>query len=169
MKRTAAVCLVLLASVVTGGEQVRLSAPVAQPVVAVQKQAPEPSLLAEEFAGLKQVRMHREGARVDLFDSEGQTVIAAARGVAPTPVHPAKPEALASVAVAPPLPFKYLGRMQGPERSFVYLLRNQEMLIALAGETLDKDYRVEQISDSAVHLTYLPLSTPQILTIPPAP
>lgn len=168
MKRTAMVTLVLLASVVTGGEYAPKPA---APVQTATAPGPQPvPAAAEDLDVLKLARTRRQGTRVDLFDSERPTVALAqpaiqAPAAQPKVDVPPPPPAPA----APPVPFQYLGRMQGPERTFVYLVRGQEMLVAVAGDTLGNDYRVDRISDSAVHLTYLPLNMPQVLPIPPAP
>lgn len=170
MKRAAILVLVLLASVVTGGEKER--PPVStQPAAPAENRPAEPSPLARELDALKLLRKRGERDVVDLFDGPRPppiAVAAATHAVPPGPVAHAAAQAPPG-PTPPPLPFRYLGRMQSAERSLVYLVRNQEMLIAVAGEALDKDYRVERISDSAVHLIYLPLDTPQTLSIPPSP
>lgn len=94
---------------------------------------------------------------------------AAAAPIAPPPavvasVKPPEPPA----PTAPPLPFTYFGRMTKSGKVVVYLLRNQELVLAEAGATLDGKYRVETISASAVQFTYLPLETRQDLNIPAA-
>lgn len=96
---------------------------------------------------------------------------------APTPPAPSpaavpaaapKAEPVAAPSV-PPLPFTYLGRMTKSGKVIVYLLRNQEMLLAEAGATLDSAYRVENITGSTVQFVYLPLQARQDLSIPPTP
>lgn len=75
----------------------------------------------------------------------------------PPKVKPAKP-------VAPPLPFQYMGRMQEGAVQTVFLLQQGRNIIAHQGEVLSGTYRVEQISESAVRFTYLPLNEQQILS-----
>lgn len=100
----------------------------------------------------------------DLFSSPAPPPAAAP----PAPVAPPKPEP-AAAPTAPPLPFTYLGRMTRRGNPVVYLQRNQEMVVAQAGETLDGTYLVESITPSAVQFVYLPLQSRQHLAIPHAP
>lgn len=67
---------------------------------------------------------------------------------------------------APQLPFAYTGRILKGEHYYAYLLRKDEMLVAEAGEMLGDDYRVEGITDDAIHLLYVPLGLKQVLPIP---
>jgi hypothetical protein len=153
--------LVLLATVVTGREGAStpevLSSPEVRPEQAVA--------VSEDLDIPKLIRERRSGNRQDLF---------AGQAPAPTPVAVvAPPPAVAAaqaVPVAPPLPYSYLGRMKNGERTIVYLRRNQQgMLIAESGATLDSAYMVDAISDTAVHFTYLPHGTKQVLNVPAAP
>lgn len=81
-----------------------------------------------------------------------------------TPVTAKPPEP--QPPTAPPLPFTYFGRMTKGGKVIVYLLRNQELVLAESGETLDGNYRVESITASGVQFTYLPLHARQDLSIP---
>jgi hypothetical protein len=71
--------------------------------------------------------------------------------------------------VAPPLPFRYLGRYVDGGQSAVYLARGDEPLLAAPGAALGAEYRVEAVSPAAVTLIYVPLGTRQRLPIPPHP
>jgi len=151
------VALALLAGVVTGSE--RFTESNSSPVV----KAPPAAVAAplEELDLKRLARLRGEIEVLDLFAPPERP----APAVAPVPQPAAKPEAPA-VPSAPPLPFTYLGRMKKGEQVTVYLLRNQELLLAQAGTTIDENYRVEGISDSAVLLFYVPLGTRQTLSIP---
>jgi hypothetical protein len=140
------VALVLLATVVTGRE----SEPVVEPVRAASAPVLDLSRLSRE----------RKGEPV-------QEIFGVPQPVAPVPIV-AKPEAVAAPS-APLLPFSYLGRMKKGQRTTLYLLRNQEMVIAEEGGTLEGVYRLERISETTAHFVYLPLGTEQTLGIPPAP
>ncbi len=152
------VVLVLLASVVTGRE----TAPAPDVVRAPETAPAEKASAADPLDELKLVRQRRNGTVQDLFPGQAP-VTPVARPVV------ARAEA-PSVPVAPPLPFSYLGRMKNGERTLVYLRKNgQGMVIAESGATVDNLYRVENISDTAVHFTYLPLGTKQVLGLPAVP
>jgi hypothetical protein len=68
--------------------------------------------------------------------------------------------------VAPPLPFRYLGKFVDGERNAVYLARGDEPFLALPGAALGAEYRVEDVSPGAVTLVYVPLGTRQRLPVP---
>jgi hypothetical protein len=73
---------------------------------------------------------------------------------------PAKPEK----PVAPPLPFRYLGRMIEDGKLNVFLAHGEESLSVRAGSRIG-EYRVDKVTDSEVVFTYLPLKTKQSLPL----
>jgi len=77
--------------------------------------------------------------------------------VAEAPARPARPE-------APPLPFRYIGKMQDGGKLAVFLANGEESVIASAGQKIG-DYRVDSISEDEVRFTYLPLKTKQVLPL----
>jgi len=158
----AIVALALLASVVTGRE----TAPAREPAPPQPKAAAEVPVVAENLDMMKLVRQRRDGSVQDLFAVPGPAPIAPLAPAATPPE--AKPEPPQAPS-APALPFSYLGRMQKGERIIIYLLKNQDMLLAETGSTLENVYRVEGISDTAVNFFYLPLGTRQVLSIPIEP
>lgn len=70
---------------------------------------------------------------------------------------------------APPLPFKVIGHAIDDGRMAVFLQYNEQSLIARAGDLLIDQYKVEQVSDAAVVLTFLPLNQRQTLDLAAAP
>jgi hypothetical protein len=70
---------------------------------------------------------------------------------------PAKP-------VAPPLPFRYVGKMLDGDKLAVFLVNGNESLAVAAGERIG-EYRVEKITDAEIVFTYLPLKTKQSLPL----
>ena len=154
------VALVALAGVVTGREQ---APEVVAPAERREAQAAPP---VEELDLKWIVRERRERSIQDLFENPRPAVPAVPPAPPPAPVAETKPEPPPAPS-APPLPFAYLGQMQNGERLIVYLVRNQEMLLAEEGQTLEPGYKVEGVTDSAVHFVYLPLGTKQVLAIPP--
>ncbi len=71
--------------------------------------------------------------------------------------------------VAPPLPYRVLGSIQGSRigdgAPMVFLSDRGNTLAVRAGDEIDKTYRVERISADRIEFTYLPLKTPQSLPI----
>jgi hypothetical protein len=74
--------------------------------------------------------------------------------------HPGKPEK----PVAPPLPFRYLGKMLDGGKLAVFLARGDESLSVSAGQRLG-EYRVDKVTENEVVFTYLPLKTKQSLPL----
>jgi len=67
---------------------------------------------------------------------------------------------------APPLPFRYMGRMQEEDgQALVYLTQGTRAYSVSQGDTIDGTYRVESISPAHVTLVYLPLNIRQRLNI----
>lgn len=65
----------------------------------------------------------------------------------------------------PPLPFVYLGKIRSDEKTIVFLTQGDESYVVTAGTRIDGQYRIDQIRESTIELTYLPLGVRQILTI----
>lgn len=86
----------------------------------------------------------------------------AGRAARPAPLAAAAPAA----PLAPPVPFRYLGKIVDGERTAVFLARNDEHFLAAPGATLAGEYRVEDVTPTAITLVYLPLGTRQSVPIP---
>jgi hypothetical protein len=66
---------------------------------------------------------------------------------------------------APPLPFRFFGRMVENGTTVVFLDRQDDVFAVKEGDTIGGTYRVEEISGSEIVLTYLPLRQRQKLPI----
>lgn len=94
----------------------------------------------------------------------------------PPPPPPAPPPVVAPPPpppVAPPAPYQMIGRVvegEGARAVQVALLAGaSKALSAKAGDVLDGQWRVEQVSDSGVRLTWLPGSLPQTIVFKAVP
>jgi hypothetical protein len=149
--------LVLVASVVTGREEGRAPDKIVEAIV-----EPARAVAFEDLDLERLKRPKKDGETQDLFANRSwslqQARVVTAPAAAGKPVPPPAP-------TAPPLPFKYLGRMADGDKVVVFLERNQDTLSAAAGDKLQSDYQVESIAESAVHFVYLPLGTKQVLNI----
>ena len=74
---------------------------------------------------------------------------------------PASAGATAGRGALPPLPFRYVGQLRQNGRVEVLVMRGQELHSVGAGDSIDGEYRVEDITDSTISLTYLPLKLKQ--------
>ncbi|MGG7054215.1 hypothetical protein [Nitrosomonas sp. ANs5] len=79
-------------------------------------------------------------------------------------VRPAAP-APAPAPTAPPLQFKYLGRVSEGQKTRIFLTQLDKNHVAAVGERIDDKYRVDRIREDAIELTYLPLGIKQTLLI----
>jgi hypothetical protein len=78
-----------------------------------------------------------------------------------------KPRQVAAVAekpAAPPLPFRYFGRLTENGKTEVFVMQGDELLTVAAGQKIG-DYRVDQIAAATISFTYLPLKTKQTLDL----
>ena len=93
------------------------------------------------------------------------------RSFRPPPPKAAKgtPAAIALAAAppplpqAPPLPFAYVGRLVEDRDTTVFLAQGERNLVVKPGEVIDNTYKLEEIGDRTLVLTYLPLSQRQTL------
>ena len=142
----AVIVLALLATVVSGREKPDLSedaAPARAPVQVAAVEAPE-----LDPARLRRARTDQ--AIADLFASP-----------APAP-EAGQPAARAS---APPLPFQYVARITDGGNTTVYVLHGEDHYGVKPGLVIDRSYRVEKVTETAVTFTYLPLGTRQVLSL----
>jgi hypothetical protein len=65
--------------------------------------------------------------------------------------------------VAPPMPFQYVGQIEGKDGPTVLLSRGAESFSVRAGEPIDPDYRLETVTAQALTIVYLPLNERQTL------
>ena len=64
---------------------------------------------------------------------------------------------------APPLPFAYVGRLVEDRNTTVFLAQGERNLIVKPGEVIDNTYKLEEVGERTLVLTYLPLSQRQSL------
>jgi len=66
--------------------------------------------------------------------------------------------------VAPPLPFQYFGRLTENGKTEVFVMRGEELIAVAAGQQIG-DYKVEQVADTSISFTYLPMKMKQTLDL----
>jgi hypothetical protein len=71
--------------------------------------------------------------------------------------------------MAPPLPFRYQGRLMEEGRTTVFLAQGERILPARIGDLLNNQYRVEAVTASTITFIFEPLKQRQTLTIGSAP
>lgn len=78
--------------------------------------------------------------------------------ITPPPPPPPKP-------TAPPLPFRFLGRLVEDGETRVFLAQQNQNLSARVGDVINGTYSVEAIGDTGVRFVYLPLKETQVLPL----
>jgi hypothetical protein len=134
----------------TGGET--RHAPAVPTVPRAGTLTPTADLAGTLVLKLRQRAMARES--VDLFESRSWKPPPVAVERAPEPP-PRVPE----------LPFAYVGRLVEHGESTVFLEAEDRLHAVKAGQTVDGHYRIDEIHDDTVSLTYLPLGARQTLQL----
>ena len=126
-------------------------------ILANSPRSPAPEKIAiVEMAKLIRVPPAADG--VDVFAAKSWARPATAKVmVAPPPARP----------VAPPMPFQFVGRIQGREGQTILLARDAESFSVKAGEEIDSDYRLESVANETLTIVYLPLNERQTLDLDP--
>lgn len=73
------------------------------------------------------------------------------------PVAPLPPPAPVK-PVAPTPAFRYIGRLVRDNHVYVFLANADDVEVVAVGDTVDSNWRVEQVGESNVELRYLPLN-----------
>jgi hypothetical protein len=138
-----------LASVVTGRENPTpaLVEPVKRVDTRLQVDA--------DFDLAKLEERMKDGASVDAF---------APRNFSPVIPPQAQEKAAAARPEAPPLPFRYLGKMVEDGKTKIFLANGEESITATPGQRIG-DYRIDKITEAEVRITYLPLKQQQSLPL----
>ena len=121
------------------------------------------------------------GVRFDRLDARQRTFEAAepaAAGSAPepalfasvswAPAPPPKPPTPAPPPpkpVAPPFPYSYMGGLTEDGVRTAFFNKGERVLPVKAGDTVDGSYRVDQLNEQQMQLTYLPLDQRLSVTI----
>jgi len=80
-----------------------------------------------------------------------------------SPIVPPQAQAPAK-AEAPPLPFRYMGKMLDGDQLAVFLLDGDQSVTVKAGDRVGP-YRVDAVTEAEVTFTYVPLKTKQRLPL----
>ena len=95
------------------------------------------------------------------FSSQAGPIFGSQSWAPPPPPPPAfeKPRAPSP----PPLQFKYLGKVIEGEETRVFLALADRNYIVKPGESINNQYRIDEVNDQSVTFTYLPLNAKQVL------
>jgi hypothetical protein len=147
----------LVASVVTGREKPSLA--VAEPAARTPSRVQVHQGIGKQDLDLAKLeRPAEEGARADPFASRSFA--------GPRIRSPAQKPAAAPPPTAPPLPFQYIGKLTQDGKTEVYVTYGPELISVARGQRVGAEYRVDQVSESRIEFTYLPLNMQQALDLP---
>jgi len=79
----------------------------------------------------------------------------------PPPPPPPPPPAPPPVPTAPPVPFKYLGLYEEGKKSVIMLVRGDQVFTVSVGDVIENTYRIDQIVQGSIEITYMPLNIKQ--------
>ena len=117
---------------------------------------------AQRVPELQLERLPQRSAReapADLFNARSWDALTAEEASRNAPPPPRPPPQ------APPLPFKFLGKLIDGNRVTVFLTDGERNWLVQVGDTIDGAYRAETVGDRTMTLTYLALELPQELSI----
>ena len=153
-----------LALVTIWGVERQGSRPVSSARVQASAERSLPATVAAEPARIPELELGRLAPRLpaetstDLFGRSWRELEAEdARRNAPQPAPP-PPQ-------APPLPFAYLGKLFDAGTTVIFLAKGDRNYVVRSGDTIDGTYRVDEIGERAMMLTYLPLDSKQSLGV----
>jgi hypothetical protein len=86
-------------------------------------------------------------------------------GAPPAPARAAPAVVVAPTPVAPPMPYRFAGKVRKGAEEEVLLSKGDLVFAIKVGDTLDGMYRVESIGADRIELLYLPLGTPERITV----
>lgn len=137
------------------------------PVAAVPEQKAQREIKGEITGEMKELRAAEDDtAQLELerlerrkFSAQAGDLFSRQSWIPPPP--PAKPQS----PVPPPLMFKYLGKVIEGDETQVFLALAERNYVVKVGEKIDNQYRVDEVTDHAITLTYIPLNAKQVLSI----
>lgn len=161
-KQRWAVLIALLGLTLSAAAWISQEDEAAEPVratrpVPAQNEAPPARDMTEAAADLKLKKLQRETkdeVAADLFEVKSWFV----PPPPPKPLPPPPPS-------APPLPFAYMGKLIEDGQLTVFLTKQELNYVVKVGDTIDRMYKVEEVTPSMMTLVYLPLNIKQTLMI----
>lgn len=83
----------------------------------------------------------------------------------PPPPKPVVVKLEKPIPTAPPVPFFYLGKLENtPQGTLIFLSLRNKVVTVIAGQEIDKVWRLDKENANALTLTYLPLGMTKVLS-----
>ena len=87
----------------------------------------------------------------------------------PAPKQVAAPPQPPAAPVAPPFPYQLIGRLVEGDQALALLAGPQRSLAVKAGDVVDGQWRVDQVNERGLSLTWLPAELIQTISFKPTP
>ena len=174
-KRVAVAIVVIGAALIAEQVYTLATAPDSDVIAPVAKRSKSRTAVADAApASTGEVRLDRLDARQQalaasapaktdktppLFESvawQNAAQQAAAKAAPPPP--PPKP-------VAPPFPYAYMGGLTDDVGRMAFFTKGERVLTVKAGDTVDAVFRVDQMTENQMQLTYLPLNQTLVVAL----
>lgn len=144
--------------------------------IAVGGERPEPSIIGPAVGNGRSLEIPEGRRTADVAKQvELQLLSLAPRGgdedrtrlfrVPPPPPSPIQEKTVEEKPVAPPLPIRFLGRLEQEDGTVVLLSLNGQDHVTKVGDSLGGTYRLVEIAATALGFVYLPLNEKQMLNI----
>ncbi|AXA91105.1 hypothetical protein DPH57_07995 [Massilia sp. YMA4] len=148
--------LAALAGAIGAREHARADVPVSVPIEPAPASRPVSSVVQPPAAVRERTW---PVSAVDPFKPVSfEAPVAAPIAAVPLPVEPAP--------IAPVFPYRFFGRMTGPDgKQLTYLARGENLLVVSPGGALEGDYRIETMSDNEIIVVYSPLNEKTVINI----
>lgn len=168
-RKRIAVLIVVVGSALIGERVVALMAgddEVAAPLTHLRTRSRTEPATPDGDASAAAVRLDRLAARQQALEATADDAAATGvfEGVSWQPPAPKDVVAPAPAPVAPPFPYAYLGGLTDDGVRTAFFTQGDRVLPVKAGDTVDAAYRVDQMNDKQMTLTYLPLNQNMTVT-----
>lgn len=173
MRKRLAILIVVVGSALIGERLLALAAADAEVVAPVAAKRTGRDAAADAPAAAPSgLRLDRLDARqLELAEGTDPAAPGASRPVLfdsvawQAPVAKAAPPAPAPKPVAPPFPYAYLGGLTEDGIRTAFLTQGERVIAVKLGDTVDAAYRIDQMTEKQMTLTYLPLDQTLVLAL----
>lgn len=118
---------------------------------------PEPNVYPQEYIR-QESAINPSVSPVDIF--------AVRNWAPPAPVEAPVAAAPPPPPQAPPLPFRYAGKLEEPGKApIIFLTQGEQMLAVSPGDLINGKYRVGKLQGGQLHFLYQPMKIQQSLTV----
>jgi len=128
----------------------------------VQKQS---SMVPGDVGALPEISQQRMRSAHQGKDSPHPDLLSTHAWYVPPPPQPIVESIPIEKPVAPVAPYQYMGKLEdSPQGTLIFLAVRNKVQTVVIGQIIDSAWRLDSEDANALHLTYLPLGTTQVLS-----